>query len=301
MIQTTNTSMKRICPLLERETRTKILHYSPSPWTLRQCLESGFVFLENPPDYGRFRKEFAWEVTSQKQTEARKQAEPVLYAVSTAVKTFRGRLLKRNKILSLAIPLLSKSSEERAGDIHILDMGCGWGSVLQGIMSQLSPDVRARCIPFGVEISDELARIASEKLKHFGGECVNDPAIDGLTKFKSDFFDLIVMSSFLEHEINPSPLLRLCFEHLRPGGNIIVKVPNYGSLNRWIRGVHWCGFRWPDHVNYFTPHTLTVMAQRAGLEVARMKFNDKHPFSDNMYAVLRKPAPTTTTNNRERP
>ena len=97
------------------------------------------------------------------------------------------------------------------------------------------------------------------------------------------------MSSFLEHEVNPLPLLRRCRERLRPGGSIVVKVPNFASLNRKVRGAQWCGFRWPDHVNHFTPDTLRAMARQAGLEVKRMTFLDRHPFSDNMYAVLKKP------------
>ena len=69
-----------------------------------------------------------------------------------------------------------------------------------------------------------------------------------------------------------------------------VKVPNYACFNRTVRGDRWCGFRWPDHVNYFTPRTLREMVESAGLRIARMNFFDRHPFSDNMYAVLEKPA-----------
>jgi len=67
---------------------------------------------------------------------------------------------------------------------------------------------------------------------------------------------------------------------------IIIKVPNYASVNRKIRGARWCGFRWPDHVNYFTPATLHMMALKAGLELVRMTFLDRNPLSDSMYAIL---------------
>jgi hypothetical protein len=53
-----------------------------------------------------------------------------------------------------------------------------------------------------------------------------------------------------------------------------------------IRGA-WCGFRWSDHVNYFTPATLTLMASAAGFAVSRMGFLDRQPLSDSMYSVLR--------------
>lgn len=291
--QVTNTAPTRVCPLLERVSSTNTLDVAPAPWILKQCEESGFVYLENPPPYEAFKEEFAWEVTWQREADTRRQAEPILYAVSTAMKKFRHQVLKRNKVLALSLPLVARSSSQHADPVNILDVGCGGGFFLPELMSHLASEVRARCVPFGIEISKELARLASENLAQCGeiggGKCVHNSALDGLAEYSSDFFDLIVMSSFLEHEINPLPLLRRSHERLRPGGCVVVKVPNYACLNRSIRGRRWCGFRWPDHVNYFTPVTLKAMARQAGLEVARMNFLDKHPLSDSMYAIFRKP------------
>lgn len=287
------TLLSRVCPLLERAGDTRTLSYAPAPWILKQCAESGFVFLENPPDYEAFKEEFAWEATWETESEARRQAEPVLYATSTALKQLRLRVIKRNKTLALSIPLVLDSSKRHTGPLHAIDMGCGTGDLLPMIISRLPADVRARCVPYGIELSKKLAGAASEKLAQVSangseGTCINDSALNGLTRFSPEFFDLIIMSSLLEHEINPLPLLRRCFERLRPGGRIVIKVPNYGCVNRVVRGRRWCGFRWPDHVNYFTPRTLKAMGRRAGLEVARMRLVDRHPFSDGMYAIFRK-------------
>ena len=57
-------------------------------------------------------------------------------------------------------------------------------------------------------------------------------------------------------------------------------------MGRHLRGPRWCGYRWPDHVNYFTPATLQRMAEAAGLRVARMNALDRSPLSDSLYAVL---------------
>ena len=69
---------------------------------------------------------------------------------------------------------------------------------------------------------------------------------------------------------------------------MIVKAPNFASWNWVVRGKKWCGFRYPDHVNYFTPQTLTLLASEGGFAVARQNVLDKFPLSDNMYAVLQK-------------
>jgi hypothetical protein len=97
---------------------------------------------------------------------------------------------------------------------------------------------------------------------------------------------VVVLSCILEHEIEPLPLLRRCRERLTLDGRIVVKVPNYACAGRRLRGTRWCGYRWPDHVNYFTPQTLTAMARAAGLRVVRMNAFDRWPLSDSLYAVL---------------
>jgi SAM-dependent methyltransferase len=272
--------------LLEREAPSAILPYAPEPWVLRRCLESGFVFLENPPLYESLKRDYAWELTSRRQTESRRAAHPVLHALSAAFKALRRGVLHRDRIGSLARACLRDSPP---GELRLLDIGCGWGGLLADLIASLPPALARRCVPHGIEISAELARISRERLEPLGGSCVNENALEGLSRFPEGTFRLIVMSSFLEHEVNPLPLLRHCRERLAPGGRIVLKVPNFASFNRTIRGAQWCGFRWPDHVNHFTPRTLRAMARQAGLEVERLRFLDRQPFSDNMYAVLRKP------------
>ena len=95
-----------------------------------------------------------------------------------------------------------------------------------------------------------------------------------------------MLSCILEHEIAPLPLLRSCRACLAADGRMIVKVPNYACLARHVRGRRWCGYRWPDHVNYFTPATRAATARAAGLRVVRMGIMDRNPLSDSLYAVL---------------
>ena len=113
-------------------------------------------------------------------------------------------------------------------------------------------------------------------------------AIDGSSELNPDSIHVVVMSSFLEHECRPLSLLKRLYPILTAKGVIIVKVPNFACWNRIIRGRRWCGFRYPDHVNYFTPRTLRRLAQEAGFTVSRQSYLDKFPFSDNMYAILTK-------------
>jgi len=110
--------------------------------------------------------------------------------------------------------------------------------------------------------------------------------------------DLVIMSSFLEHEAQPLALLQTLAPVLSAEALIVLKVPNFGCINRSLRGGRWCGFRYPDHVNYFTPATLKRLAEEAGFVVARQQFIECLPTSDTMYAVLRKHPAALTGSNR---
>ncbi len=77
---------------------------------------------------------------------------------------------------------------------------------------------------------------------------------------------------------------------LKPGGVAIIKVPNFASVNRRVMGSRWCGFRFPGHVNHFTPASLSTMVADAGLTPVGFDFFDRFPLSDNMWMVVRKDA-----------
>lgn len=273
----------RDCPLLERPTATRALPDAPDPWRLLQCLESGFVFLGNPPGYAALEDEYAWQRTSARAARARREAEPLLHAASAAYADSRRRALRRNKVARLCGALLAAAGE---APIRLLEPGCGDGQLLERVLAGLPRDLARRCVPRGIEISRELAGAAGARLARLGGSCTQGAALDGMAGLPAGQFDLILLASFLEHELHPLPVLRHCRRLLRDGGHAVVKVPNYACWNRRLRGARWCGFRWPDHVNYFTPRTLAAMAERAGFRVTRMKFRDRHPLSDSLYAVL---------------
>ena len=102
-------------------------------------------------------------------------------------------------------------------------------------------------------------------------------------------FSGIIMRSFLEHDIHPRPILEENSRTLKRGGIIVIKVPNYGSWNRALLGDNWCGMRFPDHVNYFTPTTLSRMVRETGLKVHKFGLLDRLPTSDNMWMIAVKP------------
>jgi SAM-dependent methyltransferase len=254
----------RACPLCSSAGFRHLPQYSEGAWNIVQCGQCDFVFLQNPPGYDALVEDYAWEKTRLKETERRLVVRSVSARLSRHSRWrlgFFGRS-RKNLLKYFAIG-------------NILDIGCGGGGIL----------INAGGIPHGIEISKELCRSAEGKMRQRGGYCVHAPAIEGVSHFPEAFFDGILMRSFLEHEENPAILINQLARILKPGGLIYIRVPNYGSLNRKVTGKKWCGFRYPDHVNYFTVTSLKQMSALYDFEFQLL--NPLNIFlDDNIKALL---------------
>lgn len=262
----------RLCPLCGRDNAAAPPHrYSVDPWTVKQCPGCAFVYIDKAPVYAAQSVQMAWERTTRIEEQRRAALRPLTYRISKTTR-LRLRLLPRRTIDALI------AAHAPAGG-NILDLGCGNG----GSFRRVPLGYRL----FGIEISAELATAADDFFRARGGYALHAPSLDGLGTFPDGFFAAVTLRSYLEHEARPLPVLREVARVLAPRGVAIVKVPNYASLNRRVMGRKWCGFRYPDHLNYFTPKTLCNLAGKSGL-VARFGLTGRLPTSDNMWAVLRR-------------
>ena len=260
--------LARACPLCGGADAAARPGYSEGIWQLVECRACGFAYLDRAPDYEALFSAMAWEKTWEAEGERRAVLRPTSYRVSKLTRA-RMRLLPRKKMTELV------ARHARPG--NVVDLGCGTGTQLSGLAEGY--------VPFGVEISREAAAAADRHFAERGGRAVNAPSLDGLKTFPAGFFTAAVLRSYLEHELQPRAVLDELRRTLAPGGVALVKVPNYASLNRRVTGRKWCGFRYPDHLNYFTPASLARMAAECGYR-ARFGLTDRLPTSDNMYATL---------------
>ncbi len=254
----------RACPHCGTQASNPLQAYSSPPWAVVECAGCGFVYLKNPPDYEALSVDFAWEKTRAAEKKRRSQQSPVVMWLDRATR-WRLSLMRKN--------LLDYVAERYPGG-SVLDVGCGEGRRL--------PDT---FVPFGIEISKGLAAEADKRMRARGGYAVHAPAVEGVKQFPDKHFQAILLRSFLEHEKQPQELLQEAVRVLKPEGAIFIRVPNFASVNRHLRGGKWCGFRHPDHVNYFTPHSLKAMAADCGLKMTLLN-PLRLPLDDNINAIL---------------
>ncbi|MDA0652573.1 MAG: methyltransferase domain-containing protein, partial [Proteobacteria bacterium] len=204
---------------------------TPKEWPLVRCGGCSFVYLSRGPDYTALFSTMAWERTTRVEEQSRAELRPYSYRLSKMTR-WRMGLLPRNR------PVEQIVRHARPG--NIIDLGCGDGGPLNGLPEGY--------VPHGIEISKESARAAQKNFAARGGEVVNDAVLTGLEHFPKAYFSAAVLRSYLEHELQPRAVLEALLPRLVRGGVALVKVPNYGSINRRVMGRRWCGFRFPDHL-----------------------------------------------------
>ncbi len=199
-----------------------------------------------------------------------RQEYPLTRRISRGYRHVRRRLIHRPDKLARRVAAHVPSG-------RIIDVGCGSAGHLMGLQRHYEI--------VGIEISVALAAEAKVNLATRNGTVVNMPAIDGLADMAPASATGVLMRSFLEHEHRPAMLLEQVARVLAANGAVIVKVPNFACLNRRVMGSRWCGFRFPGHVNYFTPASLKAMVEGAGLIVSGFSIFDRFPLADNMWLV----------------
>jgi 2-polyprenyl-3-methyl-5-hydroxy-6-metoxy-1,4-benzoquinol methylase len=137
----------------------------------------------------------------------------------------------------------------------LLDIGCGDGLLLElarrrGIAAQ------------GSELSDALVRLVRGRL---GADAIVGAPREDLPAAR---YDAIALLNVLEHVHEPGAMLQTAARLLRPGGALLVHVPNLGGLPARLRGARWHQIEPLSHLYYFTHRTLAAMLRQHGMEPA---------------------------------
>ncbi|MGA7730550.1 MAG: class I SAM-dependent methyltransferase [Chloroflexia bacterium] len=142
----------------------------------------------------------------------------------------------------------------------VLDIGCGRGLLLHKLRQR-------GWTPMGTELNEEAATYAREQL----GLPVTTQMVEE-AGFPDGEFDLIILWHVLEHVQSPRAMLREVSRILKPGGTLLVAVPNFGSLEARLSGKSWFHLDVPRHLTHFTKATLQHALDTAGLTISSTNF-----------------------------
>jgi 2-polyprenyl-3-methyl-5-hydroxy-6-metoxy-1,4-benzoquinol methylase len=119
----------------------------------------------------------------------------------------------------------------------------------------------------GSELNEEAATYARERL----GLPVTTQMVEDAA-FPDGEFDLVILWHVLEHVRSPRAMLTEVARILKPGGTLLVAVPNFGSLEARLGGRDWFHLDVPRHLTHFTRATLQHALDNAGLTISSTNF-----------------------------
>lgn len=140
----------------------------------------------------------------------------------------------------------------------VLDVGCGGGLFL-AMLAEEGQRVA------GLDFSLDAARAAwARGVPAICGGLAQPPLRPGSCR-------LVTMFHVLEHLYQPQAYVEAAYELLRPGGSLVVQVPNASSWQFLLLGENWTGADVPRHLTIFRTSDLEVLLERCGFRVVRKK------------------------------
>lgn len=157
----------------------------------------------------------------------------------------------------------------------VLDIGCAVGSVLWVFRKFLQSDV------YGVEPTLKHQLFCQNKLgiKVLGGT-IED------ADFKSQKFDLVILTQTLNHLSNPLLVLKKIKEILSSGGLLFIEVQNFPECAKVMT--------FPiqlDHLYYFTFQTLEALTRQSGFILIKAEEDTKISHDNLSYYMTSRVAP----------
>ncbi len=136
---------------------------------------------------------------------------------------------------------------------NLLEIGCGPGIMLHAFR-EMGWEVT------GLERSDEAAEVGRRLL----GLDIRSCSVGDLPEGPK--YDLIILFQVLEHMPQPIAIVRECARRLKPGGRIVLSVPDFESWQARFGGTGWMHLDVPRHLYHFSSRSISGLLRRCGFD-----------------------------------
>lgn len=137
---------------------------------------------------------------------------------------------------------------------RVLDVGCGRGTALSALADR-GLDVH------GMEISAAAAQGADPRIQLRIAPRLEEAG------YPPEEFDLVILWHVLEHLPAPRETLAEVHRVLKPGGRVVVAIPNFSSWQARWAGPDWFHLDPPRHLYHFPVQGLCRLLQQGGFDV----------------------------------
>ncbi|MBI1782439.1 MAG: methyltransferase domain-containing protein [Sphingobacteriales bacterium] len=152
--------------------------------------------------------------------------------------------------------LVKQVTNKQSGTI--LDIGCGTGAFIDTMKKAgwtvrgLEPDANARAK------AKELYGLDLEPIENFN-------------ELPAQQFDAITMWHVLEHVHELHYYIQQLKIYLKPGGKLLIAVPNYTSHDAAHYKEYWAAYDVPRHLYHFSPQSMESLLQQHDLQLTAIK------------------------------
>jgi SAM-dependent methyltransferase len=141
---------------------------------------------------------------------------------------------------------------------RLLDVGCGDGRFLKAMQTR------------GWQVEGlETDPVAAGLARRRTGATVHESYLEN-TPLSEEAFDMVSLLHVLEHVPDPRATLTKANQLLKPGGTLVIAIPNIQCIEATIFGRNWYPLDLPRHYWGFTPHTLVRLVEECGFDAPRV-------------------------------
>ena len=145
---------------------------------------------------------------------------------------------------------------------RLLELGCAYGFFLS--------EAEAHFHSVGLEVSAPAVEFCRQR----GSDVFHGTLESYFPQWRQseEPFDAVVMLDVIEHLADPAATLNLVREVLRPRGKVVITTGDWNSLLARCMGKHWRLMTPPQHLFFFTRHSLSLMLKRIGFRVCSVRY-----------------------------